>query len=275
MKIAELVRTFIPKIIDYCENIDYEELTHLQDLNYSKEKFGIGFPFWSMIENIESSKRYWKSIYEIDQKKFRVSSQWFARNIDAFKIYLVEKKISTKEDLDKLDVECELKHNTILDRKIRRNSRYRGNAIGNAQNMVIRNILSNIGDEQFSENDWEESKAFFGHRCAYCGCDEKLILEHALPINKNMLGEHRLGNLVPSCHNCNMNKGSKSYKYFLTDEAKIEKIEEYMKLKSYEPLVNHDKSEIISELLEKAYLETAEVAKRYIDIIELIQNDKK
>ena len=97
MKIAELVRAFIPKIIDYCENIDYQELARLQDLNYSKEKLGIGFPFWSMIENIESSKRYWKDIYEIDQKKFRVSSQWFTRNTDARFVLSEEEELKLVE----------------------------------------------------------------------------------------------------------------------------------------------------------------------------------
>jgi len=34
--------------------------------------------------------------------------------------------------------------------------RYKGNAIGNAQNALVRNILSRLGDEAFSAEDWQQ-----------------------------------------------------------------------------------------------------------------------
>lgn len=45
----------------------------------------------------------------------------------------------------------------------------------------------------------------FGHRCAYCGVDGDLHMEHVVPISKG--GEHHLGNIVPACQTCNYSKG--------------------------------------------------------------------
>ncbi|MDR0918065.1 MAG: HNH endonuclease [Oscillospiraceae bacterium] len=124
----------------------------------------------------------------------------------------------------------------------RTNVRYKGKAIGDGQNAIIRAILSKLGDESFGEKDWEETKIFFNHRCAYCDCDtDHLEMDHAIPLNKDRLGEHRLGNLVPACRNCNSKKGSKDYISFLGDNVQaINRIEEYMALKNYVPLLYNE-----------------------------------
>lgn len=276
MRVGQLVKEFISEIIEYCEKVDQEEIDRLKDFNYSKKVFGINFPFWLKLKNIEDSKRYWSNIYKVNNDLFRVCSQWYSGNTDSFTNYLIKKNLTTIEEITKLISNYEYSEEKKIERKIRQNSRYRGNAIGNAQNLVIRNILSNLGNESFNENNWGETKAFFNNRCAYCGEEKKLEMEHAIPINKMMLGEHRLGNLVPSCHECNGKKGSLRYDQFLKgNQDKIKKIEDYMRLKDYEPLSNSEKSEIIAELLKKAYLDTAEVAKRYVQIIELVQNNKE
>ncbi|MCK5678197.1 MAG: HNH endonuclease [Flavobacteriaceae bacterium] len=277
MKIGQLVKRFVPNIIDYCLHIDQEEIVRLQDLEYSKNTFGVSsYPFWSTKDNINESKRFWTDIYIIHEDEFRVSSQWTIKHIKSFKEYLIDKNITTEDELDKIDFDTEKANNTKLDKKLRSNSRYKSNAIGNAQNLLVRNILSNLGDETFDEKDWNNTKEFFDNGCAYCGSKEKLIMEHAVPINKTMLGEHKLGNIIPSCNSCNKKKASKNYDDFLGDKTdKTQKIEEYMNSKNYKPLNVDSKSEIILELLEKAYLETAEVSKRYIQIIEMIQNNEK
>lgn len=276
MKIGELVRAYVPKIIEYCEEIDQDEISRLQNLEYSKDIFGISsYPFWSRKENITKnrSRRFWTDIYVILEDEFRVSSQWTVSHIEKFKKYLINKNIVTKDELDKLESDTQKANDIKLNKRLKSNSRYKGNAIGNAQNLVVRNILSNLGDESFNEDDWQDTKEFFNNECAYCGSKEQLVMEHAIPINKTMLGEHRLGNIVPSCNKCNRKKASQSYDTFLKDASKLEKIETYMKSKKYVPLGNHSKSKIIAELLKKAYLDTAEVAKRYIEIIELMQNE--
>lgn len=277
MKIGKLVQKFIPKIIEHCKKFDQEEINRLQDIKYSKQIFDINFSFFLHVEDIRNSNlhdKYWKATYEINNKSYRVCNDWFVRNTDLFYKYLISKNIVTEDEISELILKYEKAKEDKIEKKLRQNSRYRGNAIGNAQNLLVRNILSNLGDESFGGDDWKETKQFFGNRCAYCGEEKNLVIEHAIPINKTMLGEHRLGNLVPSCNECNSKKSSLSYKEFLEDDQdKIKKIKEYMKLKNYEPLANNEKSEIVAELLEKAYLDTAEIAKRYIQIIELIQNN--
>ena len=44
----------------------------------------------------------------------------------------------------------------------------------------------------------------FDHRCAYCGADGDLQVEHVIPISKG--GEHHLGNIIPACQRCNFSK---------------------------------------------------------------------
>ena len=273
MRIGQLVRKFIPEIINYCEKVDSSEIQRLENDDYCKKTFNINYPFWTS-EKV-GTERYWKPIYEVDNIPMKVCNDWYSWNKESFRKYLITKKISVAEILDKIDTDEERAYDSELDQKVRSKGRYRGNAIGNAQNLLVRNILSNLGDENFSESNWKETKEFFDNRCAYCGSEEKLVIEHAVPINKSMLGEHRLGNIIPSCNECNKKKGPKSYDQFLEDKVRLKKIEDYMKSKNYEPLSSDPKSEIISELLEKAYLDTAEVSKRYIEIIEMIKNNEK
>lgn len=46
----------------------------------------------------------------------------------------------------------------------------------------------------------------FDHRCAYCGAEGDLQVEHVIPISKG--GEHHLGNIVPACQRCNYSKAT-------------------------------------------------------------------
>ena len=46
----------------------------------------------------------------------------------------------------------------------------------------------------------------FDHKCAYCGADGDLQIEHVIPISKG--GEHHLGNVVPACQRCNYSKAT-------------------------------------------------------------------
>lgn len=98
------------------------------------------------------------------------------------------------------------------------------------------------------------------------------MIEHAIPINKVSLGEHRLGNMVPSCKACNSRKADKDYRTFLEgDQERIERIEKYMDLKNYVPL---GENEQVGKILEMAYQEVATVSNRYIEILnELFPNN--
>jgi 5-methylcytosine-specific restriction endonuclease McrA len=46
--------------------------------------------------------------------------------------------------------------------------------------------------------------AQFDNRCAYCGADGDLHIEHFIPISKG--GPHAIGNIIPACKPCNFAK---------------------------------------------------------------------
>jgi 5-methylcytosine-specific restriction endonuclease McrA len=273
MRIGQFVKSHIKDIFQHCDTADHEEFIRLMDDNYSKKTFDINFPFCKEASKIpaDQSMRYWKSNYIVRGKTVRVSSQWYDLNTsksrNLFTQYLLTKKIVTEEGLSSSAISISPTSETLTNRttRTRQNSRYKGNAIGNAQNFVIRNILSNLGKESFNERDWTESKEYFSNSCAYCGKEDDLVMEHAVPINRQSLGEHRLGNLVPSCRLCNSSKADKNFRDFLSnDPLRVKKIEEHMDSHNYFPLSDNDQ---INAILEIAYNEVSLVAERYISIL--------
>lgn len=260
MKIGKLVKSRVKEIFSYCDKDSHEELSSLLDRKFSKKVFSINFPFCIEIDQIspDESIRYWTEIYLVRGKRVRVTSQWFESSRTSFIVYLESKGIGGAYAIP-VDPEGH------KPRSPKQNGRYRGNAIGNAQNLFIRNILSNLGVESFSEKDWISTKNHFSNKCAYCGAQSELQIEHAVPINKEKLGEHRLGNLVPSCNQCNGNKRDKHFREFLNgDPSAISAIEDYMNSRNYVPLEDNEQ---MSKILNMAYEEVAALARRYITII--------
>ena len=269
MKIGKFVKQHLKQIFDYCEKVDVEELESLLDATYSKLTFGLNFPFCKEVEKIESSQsmRFWSEVYLIGNKRVRVTSQWFESSISAFIKYLESKGITP--EFDSTENEPGIAGTiTQLQAKVpssRSNSRYRGNPIGNAQNLFIRNILSSLGLEAFSEEDWNSARKHFSNRCAYCGADVELVIEHAIPINKQKLGEHKLGNIIPSCRPCNSVKAGRDFREFLGENIDaIRKIEAYMQSRNYVPLGDNEQMKMILNL---AHKEVSDLADRYITII--------
>ncbi len=262
MKIGEFAKQHISSILDHCDQTDHSEILNLLDPKYSKERFGLSFPFCKQADliKVSESKRYWTPVYLVRGQRVRVTSQWFAWQFEKLETYLKSKNISTTPVSLLVSAPRSLEKSPG-----RSNSRYRGNAIGNAQNLFIRNILSNLGLESFNESDWTSTKSYFENKCAYCGILAELAIEHVIPINKEKLGEHRLGNIVPSCKACNDSKADKDFREFLgEDVATINKIEEYMDSRNYVPLERNEQMKLI---LNMAHKEVASLAERYITII--------
>lgn len=203
MKIGEFVKRHIKQIFAHCDTEDHHEIELLLNPDYSKKIFGIHYPFCMEIKNIglkntkkSKSTKYWTEVSTVRGKQVRVSSQWYETSVPKFTDYLNLKGIAIEGEIQPIKQPRQSPSS-------RANSRFRGNPIGNAQNLVIRNILSSIGLETFSEEEWKSAKDYFSHKCAYCGSETELLMGHAIPINKEKLGEHRLENLVPSCKLCN------------------------------------------------------------------------
>lgn len=78
--------------------------------------------------------------------------------------------------------------------------------------------------------EWEETKAFFNHSCAYCGATKELWRDHIVPHSKE--GGYTKWNIVPCCRTCNTKKQDQNWLEWYKnqpffDSVKKEKIGEY------------------------------------------------
>ena len=265
MKIGILVQRNISAIFEYCETRDQSEFARLQDPHYSKETLDINYPFCRPAAKIghKEHARYWKHDYIVHGGPVRVTSQWFnpptSNSLKLFRKFLTERGIDFD---DSADMPPERPNNAPLVSTLKARGRYKLHAIGNGQNSVARYILGQLGDEQFSAAHWEAVIADFGNRCAYCGTEGELVMDHVVPINKQKLGEHRLGNLVPACRSYNAQKGPKDFRDFLTnDPARIAAIAAHMVKHGYVPIGDHEK---IRKIIDTAHQEVRQLADRYV-----------
>lgn len=271
MKVGELVRHYIPIIFDYCEKQDHAEFDRLCDQSYSKDVMDVNYPFCKPVTQISAleNRRYWTQIYVVRGVSVRVTSQWFdpptsksrpclVQYLERIGIAVLDSARTLPEGSDAASPDAE---------QLRKPSRgrFKGNAIGNAQNLLVRNILSNLGDEGFAQTHWQQTIEDFGGLCAYCGQEGDLVMDHVVPINKQSLGEHRLGNLVPSCKSCNAAKADKDFRAFLsTQPERLAVIETHMDRHNYMPIGENTQ---IRQIIDLAHKEVAQVAGRYIEIL--------
>lgn len=265
LPIGKLVKAKAAAILESCAD-DAAEFARLQDPSYCSEAFGLNFPFLRPAEDITGAeaKRYWKTVYSVAGVDVRVTSQWYVRNRIPFLAYLASRGIITGSYSTPAPAA-----------KVKRgDARYKQTPIGNAKNLLIRHVLSRLGNAPFTEADWLRTIESFDSRCAYCGeANDKLNLqrEHAIAINRRDLGEHHVGNIVPSCKTCNSQKGNKDYRTFLearygvTAAAdRIARIDRHMEEHGYVPLTPGSQ---IVRLLDDATNDLAQIA---LDCIEAI-----
>ncbi len=98
---------------------------------------------------------------------------------------------------------------------------YKATASGSGANIMVRHILSNIGDYLggFSKDQWIYTKKHFDNRCAYTGEEEtltnKLVREHIISHNQNVSGLHIYGNVIPSTSGANTAKHGQTLDEFM------------------------------------------------------------
>lgn len=274
-KVGEIVRLNVPQIFDHCVHDDPDEIVKLLDKQYCSDIFRLNFAFLRTPAEIELAgghKRYWKDVHHILDHEVRVTSQWHARHLAPFLRYLVDKgltPVGVSADL----VEAELSKLTAPKATAKKppgGSKYKLHAIGNAQNSAVRYVLGNVGEESFTEKAWLDVKRWFGHRCAYCGSKHQLVMDHAVPISIEALGEHKLGNLVPACQECNSAKSKLTYDEYLRGQrdradaaARIATIKDHMAHHEYEPLadtLSPEDAEQVRELLRGMRMQVADAA---------------
>ncbi len=272
MKIGQFVKRNVRAVFQYCETSDPSEFVRLQDPQYSKETFDINYPFCKPVSKISSEEhvRFYNATHEVHGVPVRVTSQWFnpptSRSFPLFRQYLAKREIVPDVNSQSEPPPAEAKERAAR-------GRYRGSAIGIAQNAFIRHLLSRIGDEQFSADQWQAVISDFDQRCAYCGGAGDLVMEHVIPINRTSLGEHRLGNLVPACRSCNATKADKDYRAFLAQETdRIAAIEAHMAKHDYVPIGGNQR---LRQIIELAHQDVRQLADRYATIVDTMLGDQE
>lgn len=154
--------------------------------------------------------------------------------------------------------------------------------IGNA---TIKILLQNIGkkyDEkrgfaQYSKSKlWKDCLSYFNNECCYCGIEltkKNRSEDHLIPINKNALGLHSWGNVIPCCYECNHDKRAEDWEIYLKKKCNNDKILKERKLK-IEKFVKKYKYKFIADNRIKKILDNAyENAK--ISISKIVDNGTK
>ena len=98
-----------------------------------------------------------------------------------------------------------------------------------------RELLYNLEATSSSEakRKWRQSiKENWNYKCAYCGSEENLTLDHITPRTKG--GSDRVINVLCACHSCNHSKCHQMWSdWFLSqdffDKEKLSKIIEWQK----------------------------------------------
>ena len=96
-------------------------------------------------------------------------------------------------------------------------------------------------------------------------------MDHVVPINKQALGEHRIGNLVPACCYCNEKKAGQNFRDFLShDQPRTLVIEAHMAKHGYVPIGENEK---LRQIIELAHQDLRHLADRYVAIINTVMAD--
>lgn len=78
MKIGELVRYYLPRIIVLIKTDRHDLLSKLQDSDYSKQAFDLNYPFLLATTSCTPREtRYWAKCYVINGGTYRVTSEWY------------------------------------------------------------------------------------------------------------------------------------------------------------------------------------------------------
>jgi len=275
MPIGKVVQRSISAIFAYCETQDPTEFSRLQDARYSKDTFDVNYPFCQPITKIgpDQNPRFWAKRYIVHGVTIRVTNDWYnpptSNSLSLFLTYLGRRGLSaqTGSHSERAPGVASVKNGS----KPGTNPKHR-NAIGNAQNLFVRYLLSSVSDDDFSAEDWQGTIESFGNRCAYCDSKETLSMDHVVPLNKTALGLYCIGNLVPACRSCNAKKSAKDFREFLAGDAgKIAAIEAHMEKHGYTP----DQDALaLRKVIDLAHQDVRAMADRYVTILQTTLQQK-
>lgn len=85
-------------------------------------------------------------------------------------------------------------------------------SVWNANKNARRRAAISATVTPITKDQWNEIKALFRNRCAYCGKRKKLTMDHRVALSRG--GDHSAHNIVPACMDCNSRKNTKNEVYF-------------------------------------------------------------
>ena len=112
-------------------------------------------------------------------------------------------------------------------------------------NTALRIFLQELGEAYDKKRGFEpyagkkhfaDIKKYFGGRCCYCGSELQAGREaqdHLIPTNREYLGLHAWGNIVPACDSCNAKKQGREWHAFLAERAGIDSPERHKRISSF------------------------------------------
>jgi len=75
-----------------------------------------------------------------------------------------------------------------------------------ARNHKRRAMLRNA-EGNFTVQEWISTCDKYNNKCAICGCNKKMTVDHIIPLTKG--GSNYINNIQPLCHSCNARKGNR------------------------------------------------------------------
>lgn len=70
----------------------------------------------------------------------------------------------------------------------------------------------------YTADEWNALVDRYDHRCAYCGCEARLTVDHRVSLFKG--GANSIGNILPACLPCNKRKAYRDEAEFRAEIAK-------------------------------------------------------
>lgn len=147
-------------------------------------------------------------------------------------------------------------------------------------NSAIRMFLQKVGEayDQYrglqpfkpTTTQWAEVLDFFDSQCCYC--DESVTLksavkDHLVPINKDSLGLHAWGNVVPSCRDCNRKKHNRDWQTSLEESCIPEQyLFHIKKIKGFIAYYNYNPTLELGTIAENLYADVGAVAMTLIKL---------
>lgn len=145
------------------------------------------------------------------------TKQWSKENADNIKEWAKKYYQENKERInERINARCRERWASdpvYRDRKNRQKKEYNlknpelKKAKDRASKAASGRIKNKVAENMFSHSEWVDLCNSYNNRCASCGCDEKLTVDHIIPLSRG--GINTIDNIQPLCKKCNERKGSK------------------------------------------------------------------